>query len=194
MFEAILGSRTKIKILRLLLSEREREYSVQDLARSLGLSLGSVHPAVQQLMDARLVLARRVGRSRALRANIRHPLYRPLKALFDAEVETLATVAREFADALPHGGVEAVVLFGSVARGQPAPRSDVDVLVVGNGAVQREARRLAASLLDRHDVNVSPLVLTPREVSARLRAFDPLLLTIAKEGKLLRGRARWLAR
>lgn len=193
MFEAILGSRTKIKILRLLLSEGEREYSVQDLAGSLGLSLGSVHPAAQQLMDARLILTRRVGRSRALRANARHPLYRPLKALFDAEVERLAAVAKEFADALPRGGAEAVVLFGSVARGEPAPRSDVDVLVVGEG-VQGDARRLAASLLDRHDVSVSPLVLTPREVSTRLRAFDPLLLTIAKEGKVLRGRARWLAR
>ena len=193
-FEAILGSRTKVKILRLLLSEGEREYSVQDLARSLGLSLGSVHPAVEQLMDVRIVLARRVGRSRALRANVRHPLYRPLRALFAAEVEHLAAVAKEFADALPRGGVEAVVLFGSVARGAPAPRSDVDVLVVGDGGTGGEARRLAASLLDRHDVNLSPLVLTPREVSARLRAFDPLLLTIAKEGKLLRGRARWLAR
>lgn len=195
MLEAILGSRTKVKVLRLLLSDPDREFSVQDVARSLSLSLGSVHPAVRQLLDTRLLLARRVGRSRGLQANARHPLYRPLRAMFDAEVAGLLTVAGEFADALPPRGVEAVVLFGSVARGRPAARSDVDVLVVANGdAAEGAARRVASSMLESHDVNVSPLVLSRAEVSARLRAFDPLLLTIAQEGKLLRGRAGWLAR
>ena len=195
MFEGILGSRTKVKVLRLLLRDPEREFTVQDLAQSLGLSLGSVHPAVQQLLDTRLVLARRVGRSRGLRANARHPLFRPLKALFGAESERLVAVAKEFANALPSRGVEAVVLFGSLARGRPAVRSDVDVLVVADGkAMEGAARRVAASLLERHDVDVSPLVLPRAEIGARLRAFDPLLLTIAQEGKLLRGRAPWLAR
>jgi len=184
-----------VKVLRLLLRDPEREFTVQDLAQSLGLSLGTVHPAVQQLLDTRLVLARRVGRSRGLRANVRHPLFRPLKALFGAEAERLVAVAEEFADALPRRGVEAVVLFGSIARGHPTARSDVDVLVVTDGkAVEAAVRRVAASLLERHDVDVSPLVLSRAEVTARLRAFDPLLLTIAQEGKLLRGRAPWLAR
>jgi len=194
-FEEILGSRTKVKVLRLLLRDPEREFAVQDLAQSLGLSLGSVHPAVQQLLDTRLVLARRVGRSRGLRTNVRHPLFRPLKALFDAESGRLVAVAEEFSDDLPRRSVEAVVLFGSLARGRPAARSDVDVLVVADGkAAEAAARRVAASLLERHDVDVTPLVLSRAEVTARLRAFDPLLLTIAQEGKLLRGRAPWLAR
>lgn len=195
MFEGILGSRTKVKVLRLLLRDPTREFTVQDIAQSLGLSLGSVHPAVQQLLDARLLLGRRVGRSRGLRANERHPLFRPLKDLFDAEAERLVAVAEDFSEALPRRGVEAVVLFGSVAQGRPAARSDVDVLVVVDGKGAEEAvRRAAAGVLERHDVNVSPLVLTRGEVAARLRAFDPLLLTIAQEGKLLRGRAPWLER
>jgi predicted nucleotidyltransferase len=193
--EEILGSWTKVKVLRLLLREPVREFSIQDVAQALGLSLGSVHPAVQQLLGARFVLTRRVGRSRSYRANAGHPLFHPLRSLFEAEVERLAAVAGEFADALPPRGVEAVVLFGSAARGRPAARSDVDVLVVARDPSAGSAvRRVAASMLERHDVNVSPLVLGKDEVAARLRAFDPLLLTIAQEGRLLRGRARWLAR
>ena len=87
------------------------------------------------------------------------------------------------------------MLFGSVARGLPSARSDVDVLVVVDerrrvGAV----RAVAESMLDRFDANVSPLVLTKGEVARRFAAFDPLLETIAAEGKLLRGKARWLGR
>jgi len=130
-----------------------------------------------------------------VRINPRHPLYEALASLFRDEALALATVAREFAEALPGGGLEAAVLFGSVAREEPSAGSDVDVLVVVD-APRRAAgvREVAASMLDRFDANVTPLVLTRGEVANRLQAFDPLLQTIASEGRLLRGRANWLGR
>ena len=195
MFEDILGSRTKVRILRALCVNPEREFSTRELALALGQSLGSVHPALGQLLGPRVVLTRRVGRSRLVRINRRHPLYEALSSLFRDEASALATVAREFADALPQGGIEAAVLFGSVARDEPSAWSDVDVLVVVD-APRRAAQvqAVAASMLDRFDANVTPLVLTRGEVASRLRAFDPLLQTIAAEGRLLRGRANWLGR
>ena len=91
--------------------------------------------------------------------------------------------------------MKAVVLFGSAARGEASSRSDVDVLVVvDNPRLAARVQQVAASMLDRFDAAVSPLVLTEREVERRLAAFDPLLETIAAEGKLLRGRAPWLGR
>jgi len=195
MFEDIMGSRTKVRILRVLCASPEREFSTRELALAVGQSLGSVHPALGQLLGTRVVLTRRIGRSRVVRINRRHPLYEALASLFRDEASALATVAREFADALPRGGIEAAVLFGSVARDEPSARSDVDVLVVVD-APRRAAQvqAVAASMLDRFDANVTPLVLTRGEVASRLQAFDPLLQTIASEGRLLRGRANWLGR
>lgn len=193
MLDTILGSRTRVRILRLLAAHPDREWSAQDVARGLDLSMGSVHPALDQLLDARVVVARRLGRSRALQINRRHPLYPALRATFREETEALRTAARAFAQALPEEGVEAVVLFGSVARGQATLRSDVDVLVlVRDAGLEEEVQAAAASLLDRHDVAITPLVLTSEEVARRLRRLDPLVLAIAEEGELLRGRAEWL--
>ena len=195
MFEELLGSKTKVRILRLLCAHPEREFSLRELSLAVGQSLGSVYPAVKQLLDARIVLTRRVGHSRTVRISPSHPLHGALVTLFRQEGSALVRVAQAFADALPRRGVEAVVLFGSVARGQPSARSDVDVLVVVDDARRAGAvRKVAASLLDRFDANVSPLVLPAREVARRLPTFDPLLETIVVEGKLLRGRAKWLGR
>ncbi len=195
MFENLLGSKTKVRILRLLCAHPEREFSLRELSLAVGQSLGSVYPAVQQLLDTRIVLTRRVGRSRTVRINPSHPLHGALVSLFRQEGSALVRVAQAFADALPRRGIEAVVLFGSVARGQPSARSDVDILVVVDDSRRAGAvRKVAASLLDRFDANVSPLVLPSREVARRLAAFDPLLETMAVEGKLLRGRAKWLGR
>lgn len=195
MFEGILGSRTKVRILRVLCAHPDREFTTRELALHLGQSLGSVHPALGQLLATRIVLTRRVGRSRLVRINRSHPQFKTLALLFRSETSALVDVAREFAAALPRRGVDAAILFGSVARGESAARSDVDVLVVVDERRRVAAvRKAAASMLDRFDANVSPMVLTRGDVAQRLGAFDPLLQTIAAEGRLLRGKATWLAR
>ena len=195
MLENILGSKTKVRILRFLLAEPGREFSQQDIASSLGLSTGSIHPAINQLLGVRMILSKRVGRSRTIRINRRHPLYSSLRTLFRREATGLVAIARKFADSLPEKGLDAVVLFGSVARGGASPRSDVDVLVVLDSPTAAEdVQRIAGFALDRFDVNVSPLVMDAGEVGRRLHAFDPLMLTIAREGQLLRGKAKWLER
>lgn len=190
-----MGSKTKVRILRLLCARPEREFTTREVALTIGQSLGTVHPSLGQLLGTRIILTRRVGRSRVVRINRAHPLYTILASLFRKEGSALTDIARAFADALPAGGIEAAILYGSVARGQPGERSDVDVLVILDDRRKASAvRRIAASMLDRFDINVSPMILTSGEVVRRLAAFDPLLQTIAAEGRLLRGRATWLGR
>ncbi len=168
---------------------------MRELSRAVDQSLGSTVPALNDLLGARIVLMRRVGRSRVVRLNEAHPLAGPLRKLFRDETDALVGVARSFSEALPSAGLKAAVLFGSAARGESSARSDVDVLVVVDDPRRAAAvEGVAAAMLDRFDATVSPLILPEREVERRIAAFDPLLETIAAEGKLLRGRASWLGR
>ena len=195
MLEELLGARTKVRILRVLCAHPGREFTFRELSQAVGQSPGSTIPALRGLLEARIVVARRVGRSRAVRLNDRHPLAGPVRRLFRDEAAALAGVAQAFVDALPAAGLKAAVLFGSVARGEPTARSDVDVLVVVDDLRRSPAiRSTAAAMLDRIDASLSPLILTQGEVDRRLKTFDPLLETIAAEGRLLRGRAGWLGR
>ncbi len=181
--------------MRLLSAHPDREYTLRELSQTLGRSLGTTIPSVDGLLQSRIVTTRRAGRSRLVRLNERHPLAAALEVLFREEARALGRVAGAFAEALPAAGMKSVVLFGSAARGEATSRSDVDVLVVVDDARRAATvREVATSLLDRFDAAVTPLVLTEREVDRRLAAFDPLLETIASEGRLLRGRAAWLGR
>ncbi len=190
-----MGSRAKVRILRLLCAHPGREFTLRELSRAVGLSLGTTLPSVDGLLGSRIATTRRAGRSRLVRLNERHPLAHAVTALFREEAGALARVAAAFADGLPSAGLRAVVLFGSAARGEASARSDVDVLVVVDDARRTAAvQREATATLDRSDAAVSPLVLTEHEVERRLASFDPLLETIAAEGRLLRGRAPWLGR
>ena len=78
-----------------------------------------------------------------------------------------------------------VILFGSHARGNPGPESDVDLLVIMDTPV----REVQQALTIRQAVNplfgVDILVYTPERVQQRLAWGDSFLRTVLKEGIIL---------
>ena len=80
---------------------------------------------------------------------------------------------------------EKIVLFGSAARGEMGPDSDLDLLVIKGGKFNR--RRVTTSIY-RHlsgEIGVDALVVTPEEVE-RYRDSPCLVICPAlKEGKVV---------
>lgn len=82
-------------------------------------------------------------------------------------------------------GARAVWLYGSVARGDAGPDSDLDLLVISptpEPFFQRMAsvRRLLRPF--NADWPISPIVLTPEEFQDRLVAGDQFVASIQAEG------------
>ena len=80
-----------------------------------------------------------------------------------------------------------VLLFGSYARGEAGPDSDIDVLVVvdGNGSLREHVIDVAADVSLKYSVVLAPLI---RTASAwrRLEAIQaPITQSIAREGIVL---------
>ncbi len=76
-----------------------------------------------------------------------------------------------------------IVLFGSAARGEMGPDSDVDVLVIKSGVVHR--RQLAQTI--HHAVRDLPisldvLVATPEDVEAHRNALASVIGVALREG------------
>ncbi|MBI5879268.1 MAG: nucleotidyltransferase domain-containing protein [Chloroflexi bacterium] len=83
---------------------------------------------------------------------------------------------------------ERIILFGSMAHGNPDDDSDVDMLIVKDTTeppLERRVhvRRLAADAHRR--VPFSPLVLTPDELASRIAARDAFYADILRSGIVL---------
>lgn len=129
----IFRSRQQVEVLADLLDDPEREQSLADLTRRLGVPTASIHREIERAEAAGIVTSRRVGKTRLVRADTTSPYFEPLRQLLVAAFgapgrlrEALANVA----------GVEAVYIFGSWAarwHGETGTRpvGDVDVLVLG---------------------------------------------------------------
>ncbi|MCR4310747.1 MAG: nucleotidyltransferase domain-containing protein [Deltaproteobacteria bacterium] len=83
-------------------------------------------------------------------------------------------------------GVEKVILFGSYARGNPTPDSDVHLLVVWKTRRPRTDRWMAVStLFSRRPFPMDIVVRTPREIKDALIRKDCFIREIVSTGKVL---------
>jgi len=129
----ILRSQQQGEILALLLGDPDLELSLTEIAARTGTPHPSVHREIERAERAGLVVSRKVGNTRLVRANTASPYYAGL-----AEVLTRAFgVPAVLAEALrPVHEIAAAYIYGSWAArhaGQAGQRpvGDIDVLVLG---------------------------------------------------------------
>ncbi|MBC7226005.1 MAG: HEPN domain-containing protein [Thermoflexales bacterium] len=111
-----------------------------------------------------------------------------LKHLRPAERRAVARFCRELERALP-GRVQRLILYGSKARGDTHPESDVDLLVV----VDSRTPEVTDTLLEltarpwREGVHLEVLEMTPADLAAQCALGTPFIRNVAEEGIPLKG-------
>jgi hypothetical protein len=103
----------------------------------------------------------------------------------DEQARLIATAERFAAQLEPSLGVRAVVIFGSVARGDFNVWSDIDVLVVADGLPDRPLDRLA--VLGSPEALVHPVAWTEVELRRELARSNPIVTEVKHRGIWLRG-------
>lgn len=189
----ILASEGAVRVIREL-ARHGGEQSVAGLAGATRLSKGAVRHLLQaDLLMAGIVESVGTGRNVLYRLNRGHPLHAPLHRLFEEEeaharhlLDVLAAAAR---DAAPN--VLALWLYGSVARGDDAPGSDLDVAIVLTDAdpapaVARYRARLAP-LREVEPGGISVVGLSADDVARLSAADDPWWRNVVTDGLALLG-------
>jgi uncharacterized protein len=81
-----------------------------------------------------------------------------------------------------------IILFGSMASGNPNSDSDVDFLIIKKDTPYYGAERIRelSRIIDRN-IAVDFLIYRPDELEKRVSMGDPFLKSIMKEGRVLYG-------
>jgi len=186
-----MGSKTKVRILRAMYHQR-RGFTIQEIADGLRLSFGTVHPALKGLVETRIVIGKKVGRSTLYNLNDSHILYEQIDRVFDRERNAYRDIAREAVTGLEKKGLVAAILFGSVARGDPLIPNDIDLLLISrDDSEYKYSRSWIDEIEMKYDVHFSILRMDQHEVKKRLRSFDNFILRLMDEGVVLHGDADW---
>ncbi len=183
------------RVLRFLWRSRS-EWSGREVARKVGLSAPACHAALKKLDARGLVLFRRVSNVHLYQINPENYLVQKIFARqFEAEAampkEVAALVVKSLVDS-PKTAIQAIVLFGSMARGTGRIGSDLDLLVVlaekeGATALEPRIERLRELLFKRFSVPLSPYIQTLSELREKHQQKLPLIGEILKDGRTIYG-------
>lgn len=143
-------------------------------------SLGAVQQALRDLEGLGLITTEAVGRAGLHRINEDHAATVPLRSLV-SPLDMLAQVVSESVS-----GVEAVVVFGSVARGQAHVDSDIDIAVIAPNTWPGRAE-LQDVVRTRLGNNCDVLHFSVEEFTRAPEAREPVVAEILRDGIPLLG-------
>lgn len=168
------------RLLSLLLMRPGQGFHLREVARLTGVDAGNAQRALKRLAQAGLVIGTRTGNQLRYEANRDSPVFAELQGLF-RKTAGLADVLRGALEPLAPR-IEFAFVFGSVARGEEGPSSDVDLLVVGDVTFNEVVMAIYPlhALIGRE---VNPVVLTHAEF--RQRVAEKSFVTRVMSGKKL---------
>jgi DNA-binding transcriptional ArsR family regulator len=128
-----------IILLKTMTMDLGKWYYTRELAKLSGVGLGTVSSEFRKLAKDGLLEFKMEGQEKYYKLSLANPKTRKLCELFETERRErffkenrrLAWILEDFTRKAPDfvPEVQSMVLFGSVARGEATPRSDIDVLV-----------------------------------------------------------------
>ena len=79
-----------------------------------------------------------------------------------------------------------ILLFGSYARGEPGPESDLDLLIVMEveGSTRKKANEIDL-LMGDHSIPMDFLVLTPEQYERQRKIIGTIVRQAEREGKVI---------
>jgi predicted nucleotidyltransferase len=175
----LLGTEASVRVLREL-ALHGNELTTTVLAKRTGITDQSVRNVVNSLLPAGVLTVYGQGRAASYRLDVEHPLGQSLLTLFRAEEERMEAVRRAVLGAAQQMAPPplAVWVFGSVARREDRPDSDLDLLLVveDDGTTERDAatfRNQLESLHREQQITVSVVPVSSRDIERLSDTEDP---------------------
>jgi predicted nucleotidyltransferase/DNA-binding HxlR family transcriptional regulator len=168
-------------ILAFLFSRPGEDFHVRELARELQIPVGSLQRELKALTSAGLLRRQRVGNQVRYRVDTTHPLYQDLASIFN---KTLG-VAGVIRDALAElqQSIDFAFVFGSVAKGQEASHSDIDLMVLGHVSFEQAVNAIWPAQ-ERLNREINAVVMTAAEFASKARDGDGFEHRVASQAKL----------
>ncbi len=178
-----------------VLARADAEFTGGQLHRMIpGASESGVRKAAKRLVEQGLVLAEQTGPAYRFRLNRDHLLAPAVIDIAHANAQ-LHTKVRDHVATWPTPP-DAVVLFGSAARGQMTAASDLDVLVVAepNDLLDEAAGQLAQTLTALTGNDTRIVHMTADEIRDAFERGDNFMTRVVADAQMLYGPPRFLHR
>ncbi len=128
MLEKLFTSKTRIRILELLIFNPNRQFHLREISRKIKITPIYVKKELQNLKELNLILESKKGNLNLFQINKNSPIFTELKNIF-IKTKYFGELIKKSLKKLK---IDFAFIFGSFARGIESKESDIDLFVIGN--------------------------------------------------------------
>jgi predicted nucleotidyltransferase len=188
--EHLLGNKITISILRVLINNKGKIFTIRRLAEDAGASHPEVSATLTELEKFGIVQIQPVGRAHQISLNEKSYLLNEIiEPIFKAEKKTLDKVILILKEYLDTKKIITAAIFGSVVKGQEKIDSDIDLLVVSNDHDHTitQISEATEQVFSIFHGSISPIVFTQKEFKSKQK--ESLIRSIIDNHILICGKS-----
>ena len=193
MIDALFGSKTRVKLLKLFLNSPDNSYYVREITRLIDEQINSVRRELSNMLKIGIITSENVENKLYYKVNQMYPHFIPLRAIFSDEEIPIAEVQAakisgntkdststfSSSDSNPEvkyynkifeglTGAHAIVIAGKLVRGSASP---IDILIIGQ-VPNTKLKTIIKSIERREEIEVNYTVIAPEEFHYRISVRD----------------------
>ena len=175
--------RSRAQVLTLFMMNIGREFYLREVAHRTGLPVRAVQRELTRLTEAGILVRDDRGNRSYYTTNRQSPVVPDLRNLV-LRTSAVADTLRESL-ALQDADISFAFVYGSFASGSETPRSDVDILVVGDRIDVHVINSWAMERETALGRRINYVILTVAEYEDRIRADDEFLHEVMANAKIM---------
>lgn len=177
-----LFSKVQQRVLALIFGQPERSFYGSEIVRNVHSGTGAVERELSRLQHSGLVSVERIGNQKHYRANQDSPIFEELKSLIVKTVglaEPIRKSLEPYADS-----ITTAFVYGSVAKGTDTARSDIDLMVIGDGLNYSDLYTAAQQAEVQLRRKINPTFLSPKEWQRKTLDIGSVINKISASPKI----------
>lgn len=185
-------SRNSMRIIEFLLRNPAKQYNINQIARELKISVGSVHKILKTLESKNIIYSQKMGNAIFYRLKLENRETQKICeiVLIESKNKRLSSnaVAKVYAkDLETFEKANAMILFGSILE-KKERAGDVDVLfVIKNKEDVKRVNDFCLEMSKTKTKPIVPLIMTEKDLKENIKKKDKVVLDILKSGIVLFG-------
>jgi uncharacterized protein len=177
-----LFGRTRGVLLAVFFGHPEQTFYFRQLLQMIGGGHGALQRELRALVGLGLIVFIQQGNQKLYRANIESPVFPEMRRLVAKTVGVHDTLRAALAPLASR--IAVAFVYGSVARQQEGPNSDLDLMILADGITFEEVVTALSGAQDSLGREINPTVFSIAEFRAKLAARNHFLQTVMSGQKL----------
>lgn len=179
MLEHLFSSRTRVKLLKIFLSNPKKDYFIRELTRKIKERINSVRRELENLEKLGLIVAETTGQKKFYRVDSNFILFPEMRALI---LKSQMTVEKDFAKNIKQVGQISYLVLTGIFTG--VEDLQTDILIVGK-VNRTKLSRLINKFRKELDKQIRFTVMTKKEFEYRNDLTDKFLYNILENKKIV---------